>query len=49
MKGCVAWKPLHIRYGYPHKPSRKNSVKGLPCYAEPARAGEMPDQVGHDE
>ena len=23
-------KPLHIRYGHPHRPSRKNSVNGLP-------------------
>ena len=22
-------KPFHIRYGSPHKPPRKNSVKGL--------------------
>ena len=26
----VAGKPFHIRYGQPHRPSRKNSVKGLP-------------------
>ncbi len=26
----VAGKPLHIRYGKTHQPSRKNSVEGLP-------------------
>ena len=29
---CVAWEPLHIRYGNPHNPPHKNSVKGLPDY-----------------
>ena len=40
-------RPGHIRYGYPHKPSRKNSVKGLPGNVNrcPIRSG-MTDRSG---